>query len=222
VFTTGLFTRHVKLEGSVFNGRSPNEKRWDIDRISLDSYSGRLTVNPTTRLSFSAGYGYLKSPEGLHPEVSAHRVTFGAFYGGSIGNSGQWASAVIAGGNKESGDARFSTALLLESELVLDARNTFTMRAESIEKSAGDLVLPDTGPDAVAADRLFRVSSFSLGYIRDFARNMGGTFGVGVRGTINFVPTDLETFYGSANPLGALVFIRLRPAHDDRASINMR
>jgi hypothetical protein len=39
VLTAGLFGRSWKLEGSVFNGREPNEERWDFDRIKLDSYS---------------------------------------------------------------------------------------------------------------------------------------------------------------------------------------
>lgn len=42
VVTAGLFTRNWKLEGSVFNGREPDENRWDLDLDALDSYSGRL------------------------------------------------------------------------------------------------------------------------------------------------------------------------------------
>src|SRR2546422_8575559 len=39
-------------------------------RRRLDSYSARLTVNPDPRWSVSAWYGYLKSPEVLHPDES--------------------------------------------------------------------------------------------------------------------------------------------------------
>src|SRR5216110_1944874 len=47
VLTGGIYSRRLQLEGSVFNGREPDEKRWDFDSIKLDSYSGRVTVNPT-------------------------------------------------------------------------------------------------------------------------------------------------------------------------------
>src|SRR5213593_4131529 len=75
VVTAGVFTRDVKLEASWFNGREPDENRTDFDYAGrrLDSYSGRLTVNPGPRWSFSAWYAYLKSPEGLHPDESLHR-----------------------------------------------------------------------------------------------------------------------------------------------------
>ena len=68
VLTAGIFTHTWKLEGSAFNGREPDDSRWNFDPIRLDSYSGRFTVNPTERWSLEAGYGYLKSPEALTPD----------------------------------------------------------------------------------------------------------------------------------------------------------
>ncbi|HEV2641193.1 MAG TPA: hypothetical protein VGT98_00725, partial [Candidatus Elarobacter sp.] len=43
VITTGLYTRTVKLEGSIFNGREPDAIRTNFDYKgrSLDSYAGR-------------------------------------------------------------------------------------------------------------------------------------------------------------------------------------
>src|SRR5438093_10990636 len=69
VVKAGVFTRAVKLEGSWFNGREPDDHRTDFDYTGskLDSYSVRLTANPGRRWSASAWYTYLKSPEELHP-----------------------------------------------------------------------------------------------------------------------------------------------------------
>src|SRR2546425_6808417 len=46
------------LEASWFNGREPDENRTNFDYAGrrLDSYSGRLTVNPGPRWSLSAWY----------------------------------------------------------------------------------------------------------------------------------------------------------------------
>src|SRR5262249_53931942 len=54
VATVGLFTHNIKLEGSLFNGREPDDNRWDFDMGSLNSWSTRLTWNPTSHWSFTA------------------------------------------------------------------------------------------------------------------------------------------------------------------------
>src|SRR5205823_256835 len=68
VATAGVYSRLWQLEGSIFNGREPDENRWDFDFATLDSYSGRLTANPSGRWSVAGWYGFLKSPEALHPD----------------------------------------------------------------------------------------------------------------------------------------------------------
>src|SRR5688500_12085025 len=73
VVTAGLFTRTVKLEGTVFNGREPDEDRYDFDFGALDSYGTRLSVNPTPHWAVSASYGYLKQPEALRQDENQHR-----------------------------------------------------------------------------------------------------------------------------------------------------
>jgi hypothetical protein len=210
VLSAGLFTHTLKLEGSAFNGREPDQYRFNFDPIRLDSYSGRLTFNPSASWSFTGGYGYLKSPEALNPDESMHRVTASALYGASLGANGQWSASAVWGANRHSTHPGLSHAVLVESEAVLDARNTLFGRAELVQKSAGDLVL-DTPQYGFATDRQFDVGELTLGYIRDFARFGAGTLGLGAMGTLNVVPSELQTAYGSRTPLGALVFLRVRP-----------
>jgi hypothetical protein len=218
VLTAGLFTHTLKLEGSLFNGREPDQHRFDFDPITLDSYSARATFNPTMEWSLSAGYGYLKSPEALHPDESMHRVTASALHGTTFGTDGQWSTSVIYGANRHSTRPGFSHSLLAESEIVMDARNTIFGRAELVQKTAEDLVL-DTPQFNFAADRSFDVSELSLGFIRDFARFGAGTLGLGVMGTVNVVPSALVPAYGSRTPVGAFVFLRVRPS---RTGMSMR
>ena len=65
VLTAGLYNRWLKLEGSLFHGREPDENRWNFDFGALDSWSARLSVNPTAETSLQISYGFLKSPEAL-------------------------------------------------------------------------------------------------------------------------------------------------------------
>src|SRR5262249_38055701 len=66
VATLGAIWGPFKVDGSLFNGREPNENRYDFDFGPLDSWSARVTVNPCNSLSFSTSYGFLKQPEALH------------------------------------------------------------------------------------------------------------------------------------------------------------
>jgi hypothetical protein len=211
VVTAGVFGRSWKLEGSVFNGREPNEARWDFDRIKLDSYSGRLTVNPDSAWSLTAGYGYLASPEELAPDESIHRFTASVLHGRKLGADGQWASALVYGANSSSDHGR-SHSVAVESEVIIDRWNTLLARGELAQKSAEELAL-DEPPFPFPSDRTFNVRSLSLGYIRELGRGWGTTIGLGAMGTVNMVPRELETAYGSRTPVGAVVFLRLRPFH---------
>jgi hypothetical protein len=212
VLTAGLFGHSWKLEGSIFNGREPNEERWDFDRLKLDSYSGRLTLNPSAHWSLSAGYGYLASPEAHSPDESIHRITAGVLHGRKVGQAGQWASAFIYGSNRSSHHPERSQSVALESEAILDRWNTVLARGELAQKSAEDLVL-DEPPFDFPSDERFSVTSLTLGYIRELGRGWGTTIGVGALGTVNLLPEALETAYGSRTPLGMALFLRIRPFH---------
>src|SRR5882762_5857558 len=133
VLTAGVFGQHWKLEGSAFNGREPDEERWGFDPVRLDSYSGRFTVNPDSAWSFSAGYGFLKSPEALRSAESMHRVTGSVLYGRKLGMDGQLATALVWGANRHSG--RTTHAVLGEAEAIMDRRNTVFGRFELVEKT---------------------------------------------------------------------------------------
>jgi hypothetical protein len=225
VLTAGLFTKRAQIEGSYFNSRDPDQHRWNFDRIKLDSYSARVTVNPAAAWSFSAGYGYLKSHEVFDPKESMHRVTASVLNGRTLGADGQIASALIWGVNKHASHPNFSHSVLGETEAILDRNNTVFGRIEWVQKSAEDLVLDSGSPVAAAsgaptfpAEQSFNVSAIELGYIRELMRTHWATVGLGVAGTINLVPSLLEPAYGSRAPLGLFVFLRLRPFHQRSSS----
>jgi hypothetical protein len=209
VATVGLFAHNWKLEGSVFNGREPDDNRWNFDFGALDSYSGRVTFNPDSHWSFTAGYGRLQMGDD-----SMHRLTASILHGTALGPDGQWATSLIYGANQHIGTTGWMQSVLLESEAVLDQRNTAFARAEWVQKDAADLVLADSAA-GITALRLFNVGELSAGYIREVAHGRGVTLGVGIRGTLNFVPAELAPFYGSRLPVGGSLFLRLRPVHHD-------
>ncbi|SRR6266571_1616340 len=206
VLTAGVFGHHWKLEGSVFNGREPDEERWGLDPIRLDSYAGRFTAHLDSNWTLSAGYGYLKGPEAVRPGESTHRATASILHSRKLGHDGQLAAAVVWGANKHAGTT--SHSVLAEAEAVLNRDNTLFGRAEFVQKTAEDLVI-----GSLPLDMRVNVRAVSGGYIRELLRTPGTTIGVGLQGSINFVPSGLEPFYGSGTPVGGLVFLRVRPIH---------
>jgi hypothetical protein len=117
----------------------------------------------------------------------------------------------------------------VESEAILDRRNTLFGRAELVQKSAGDLVVDVpvvTGNGTLLpgfpSDRRLNVGSLQLGYVREVARAHWATIGLGAAGTLNFVPAPLEPYYGSRNPTGIFVFLRMRPFHSSRSAMQMK
>lgn len=212
VVTAGFFTRALRLEVSAFNGTEPDEERWNFDPIELNSWSGRVTVNPSRSWSFTAGYGLLENPERSVPPEATRRFVASALYGRELGDpampDGQWAATVVYGANKHE-DHVATHSILAESEVVFKIRNTMFGRVEWIQKSAHDLALT-----AFPDERLFNVGAVSFGFIRELARGRGMTVGFGLRGTVNVLPEALEPTYGSRTPVGGMIFLRLRPYHD--------
>jgi hypothetical protein len=209
VVTAGVFTRNVKLEASWFNGREPNEDRanFDYGGRRLDSYSGRLTVNPGSRWSLALWYAYLESPEDLLPDESLHRLGAAVLTTHPVGSGGTWSSTLIYGANNEIGTGRLQSSVVLESTLDLDGMNSFFGRAEYVRKSAAELVVASAPPTTE-----YDVGALALGYLRTVGTVVGLSAGVGVRGSVNVVPSSLDAVYGSRSPTGLALYLRLRPA----------
>lgn len=216
VITAGVFTRTVQLEGTLFQGREPDDDRYDFDFGALDSYGGRLTLNPTPHWSVAASYGYLKSPEELHPDENQHRLGASVLYTRRIGRQGDWATAFVYGGNKHvlpgEPPQEFGHSLLLESNVQFDHQNSIFGRAEWVQKSPQELVIAGADPDTH-----FNVSGLALGYVREIADYRGASLGLGVRGSINIVPEALKSTYGTQTPGGIALYARLRPTLLQRA-----
>lgn len=216
VLTAGIYTRTLRAEASAFNGHEPDERRWNFDPLRINSYSGRLTFNPTSHWSLALGYGRLDNPERGSPPEDVRRLVASAMHGRSLGPDAQWATTLVYGRNEE-GDHDPSHSVLLETEAVIDRRNTLFGRAEYVQKTGHDLQIP-----GVDEEQTFDLGALSLGYIRELIRGRGITLGVGARGSVNIVPRALENAYGSRMPLGGMVFLRLRPYHEpSHGAVNM-
>ena len=206
VFTAGLLTRRFMFEGSWFNGREPDEDRYDFDFRRLDSYSGRVSYNPTMHVSFQVSYGYLDSPEELAPEVSIHRFTASAMVSYPLGHSLHLDFTGVFGTNDASGEPDTSS-WLMEANCGIGSRHTVFGRLEYVEKSGHDLALPPA-----LEEEVFPVKSLVAGYVFRLWSTNTFALGIGARAAINLIEDDLEPFYGTQEPAGYMVFLQFQPA----------
>ena len=200
VITAGVAHGPFKLEGSVFNGREPDQYRWGFDRPRLNSWSGRISWNPTPDWALQTSYGYIKSPEQLEPDVNQHRITASATYNRPFAG-GNW-QTTFAWGRNISSPGRTLDALLLESAVNV-GRHTVFARAENVQK---DELFEAPSP---LAGQVFRVSELSLGYVYDLPLARHVALGLGAMGTVNLVPQAIKPAYGGS-PVGWMPFGRLK------------
>src|SRR5882757_2928335 len=205
VATLGAQWRNVKLEGSIFTGREPDEDRYDFDRPRFDSYSGRLSWNPTQNLALQVSYGYIKSPEEPHPETKIHRTTASAIYNLPLGHDTNSSNNFVWGQNNATDEGK-TQSFLIESNYQR-GRDTVYFRWERVQKSGHELVLKPFDESEI-----FPVSGYSLGYVRDLSHGNGIDIGLGTQFTINDRPDSLDRYYGDDLGYAFQFFLRIRPS----------
>ena len=206
VATAGLVWRDIKIEGSIFTGREPDEDRYDFDKPDFDSYSGRLSWNPTRNLALQVSYGYIKSPEALEPQLNRHRTTASLIYNLPLGHDSNWANTFVWGQNNDTAGQGKTQSFLVESDYQR-GRDTVYFRWERVEKSGEELVL-----NTAADRRIFPVSGYTLGYVRDLLHANGIDVGLGTQFTINNRPDTLDRYYGDDFGYAFEFFLRIRPS----------
>lgn len=199
VATLGWIRDGVKLEGSVFTGREPDQNRNNIESPKMDSWSARATWNPTPDWSFQVSRGHLHSPEQLESEIDVDRTTVSAMLNRSIGERN--IQTTFAWGRNDRSPGRGTNSFLLESAVTLDDRNTVFARAEQQQNDE----LGDHG----SGGSVFDVGKVSLGYIWDGVRIQSFRGGLGILGSLARVPRELNLDYGDT-PFSWMTFLRVR------------
>jgi hypothetical protein len=205
VATLGFRYKIVKIDGSLFTGREPNESRYDFDKPRFDSYSYRLTVNPIDNLSMQVSKGFIKSPEGRHPDEDVNRTTASVNHAMPLRGENKFLTSAVVWGYNDSGGNHKENSLTLESNLQLD-RFAIYGRYEFVEKSAEELVLEDSFDH----DTKFNVNALTIGLNYTLLRQLRANFSLGMQGTVYSFPSSLYPIYGK-NPLSAEVYLRVSP-----------
>jgi len=203
VVTTGVVVSRLKLEGSAFNGREPNEERWSIQLNPLDSWSVRAAVAPSKNWVAEYSYGYLVHPEALEPG-NERRQSASIEYNRSI-ERGNWASSLIWGRKRKEDTNTILNSYLFESTFNFRDRNYVFTRLELVDK---DELFPEA-----ATHPAYRIGAYTFGGVRDLVQNSKWQLGLGADVTFYSKPSVLDASYGN-NPISFQIFLRVRPGRN--------
>ena len=198
VITAGLVLDRFKIEASRFNGREPDQHRWNIETGRLDSTAIRISWNPTRELALQGSWGHFEDPEQLEPGVNQKRWSASALYGRELA-AGWKLAATLAWGRKTAENHRdnayVAEASVKHAAWTIFGRGEITQNRELLDDDHGEA---------------FRVGKVSIGAVRDLRIAPDLSLGAGGLVSLNFVPEDLAGLYGSKNPMGAMAFIRVK------------
>jgi hypothetical protein len=175
----------------MFNGREPDDNRWDFDFGRLDSVSGRIWFRPNPHWELQLSTGHLVQPEQLEPG-NIERTTASASWTRIDGSN---VDAVTLAYGRNDADHGASNAVLLEGARHSGASTWYGR----LEARQADITAQDT------------VLALTLGGARDLLHVRGFEGGPGADVTFNRTPDAFVAAYG-AHPVSFRVFFRLRPA----------
>jgi len=215
VFTTGMTYRWFKLEGSIFNGREPDENRYDFDSHRWNSRAARLSFAPGKNWTAQVSYGFLRSPENQEPNIDVRRATASVQYNKPL-KQGNWASGFIWGRNHASGGGEIHNlnGYTAESTVNFLGRNYLYTRIELVDKD--DLLRPAERARLGIAQThpSFRIGAYTFGGARDLLSADKISLAIGSDVTFYSKPAILDSIYGN-HPVSWKLFVRIRPGKMD-------
>jgi hypothetical protein len=215
VVTAGLAYKNARIEVSGFHGREPDEFRWDINSGAVDSWSTRLTVQPRQNWSAQYSFAHLTSPEDLHPDEDVQRMTASISYNRPM-TRGSWASTLLWGRNRVLQTGQVFNGYLAESTLQFSGSNRVWGRIENPDRTNELLLGKQPEPPGFDEQFLARIQAYTVGYDHDFPLLPGLSTALGGQVSFYGKPDFLTSIYGE-HPVGAILFIRVRPKGDAHA-----
>ena len=204
VGTFGLRYKNIKAEGSIFTGREPDEDRYGFDKARFDSYSYRLSFNPTENWALQFSQGFINSPEVLEPDEDLTRTTASVLYSKKWKKDHHYDAAFIWGYNHKSNGHSEHSVLLEDNHSF--GKNALYSRYEYVQKSKEELDLHNG-----YADKNYNVHAFTGGYNRRLVSFNNIDLNGGAQFTVYIVDKELQALYGET-PVGFEIYLHLRPS----------
>jgi hypothetical protein len=204
VITAAVERGPFTFEASVFNGREPDEHRWDFDFGRLDSVAARVWFRPATEWELQVSHGRLREPEEL-VEGDAKRTTASVSWF-RPGDAGFGAATVGYGVNDAHGEQRHG----LFGELTVErGHHSVFGRAEFQQVETDVLRTGEIPHEGHGHEDPATVGAFTLGGARRLLTWRGFEGALAAQMTFYRVPGILQPTHGE-RPVSFQVLFRLR------------
>jgi cytochrome oxidase Cu insertion factor (SCO1/SenC/PrrC family) len=202
VITVGGREGDFKVEASSFNARENDQATWMPNWGPLDSWSTRLSYFPGRHWSAQWSYGYLTSPEILHPG-DEQRMT------ASILNVSEWPWGTLSTQLVWGQNVEYHFGSLNRQSYGLESQADWTTglhlygRFEAVDKEW----LP---PEDYLSHAIHRVNALTLGAAQDLGFIHAADVAVGGDVTADAVDPVETALYGGP-PVSFQIYVRVRP-----------
>jgi hypothetical protein len=216
VVTASVERGRWTFEGSVFNGREPDEHRWDFDLGAMDSVAGRVWFRPAAGWEAQVSTGLLRDPEELTPG-DAHRTTASIAW---FKQRDRNLKAVTIGYGVNAAHGELRHGVFGEMTIERGANSLFgRLELQQVETS---VLLTGEVPDPDHAEEPSAVSALTIGAARRLWTSHGFEGDLGAQLAFYAVPEPLKISHGE-HPVSAQIFFRLRlPSGKSGRMWNMR
>jgi hypothetical protein len=216
VVTAAVERGRFTFEASVFNGREPDDERWDFDFGALDSFAGRIWFRPSEAWEVQVSSGKIREPEELVEGDVVRTTTSASFF--RTDERGFKAFTGGYGVNAAHGEHRHG---LFGEFTVERGANSMFGRAEW-QQTETDVLVAGEVPAEGHAEDASPVSAFTIGAARNIASWRGFDGALGAQVVFYRVPDALTETHGE-HPVSFQVFFRLRlPSAGPARMWNMR
>lgn len=206
VATLGYRYNNFKIEASSFTGREPDENRLNFDKPRFDSWSSRLSYNPSANWALQVSHGYIRKPEELHPDEDINRTVISALYSRQY-DAEKFLNFTTLWGLNKAREHQGQNTILAEADIRLQKLDLYT-RYEWIQKSTEELNLDE----AIYGEGVrFSINAFTLGLNYDLFNAGKLRVAAGSQFSAYHADRRLDALYGK-NPLAGEIFLRIYPS----------
>jgi hypothetical protein len=207
VVTATIERPRWSAEVSAFNGREPDDARWDFDFGRMDSVSARVWIRPGGGWTLQASTGHLVEPEALEPGDIQRTTTSASWF--RARGTGFDAAMAAYGVNRFAGESRHAFLGELTRERSVTA---LSARFEAVQvETALFAAPPDEPPHHPHGGSADWVQALTVALSRGIARGHGVELAIGAAATIYGVASALRSTHGR-HPASAQIWLSLRRA----------
>ena len=200
VVTASVELGRITVEGSAFNGREPDDDRWDLDLGRMDSLAGRVWFRPAERWEFQASTGRLRDAESAEAgDVQRTSVSLAWIRNGQGGFD---ALTTGWGMNEAHGERRHGTF----GEFTIERGRDFASARVDVQQLELEKWLPANATDPHPRGT---VVAFTVGGGRRVVERRGFEGVLAFQLTVNKSPEALRDTHGAA-PVAGQIYFRLR------------